>query len=387
MLPVLGAFRPVASCAGKFQGNGRGVELSGVRIHVVKPEELEEGETEAWRELRAKTGMPANPFMEPEFTLAVGRVRPDARVAVLREDGEPAGFFPHERGPLGHGRAIGLGVSDCQGAILRPGLEITARELLRACRLSAWEFDNLEAGQPLFSPGAAEEFASPVIDVGTGYEVYEEGLRARSPKFLKTTLAKERRLGRQAGEVRFVFDERDPAALRRLMEWKSAQYRRTGRRDRFAKDWISTLVRDLHETRTPGCSGVLSVLYAADRPVAAHVGLRSRTVLSCWFPAYDPEFAKYSPGLILHLRMAESAAAEGIGMLDLGRGDAEYKDALRTCELLVQEGSSVRPGPRAALYRISREPGRRAHSFVRSRPRLAGYGRSALNRLARLRGH
>jgi CelD/BcsL family acetyltransferase involved in cellulose biosynthesis len=361
--------------------------LSGVRIRVLKPDELGDEEAEAWRELRAKSGAPANPFMEPEFTLAVGRVRPAARVAVLWEDGEPAGFFPYEQGPLGHGRAIGLGVSDSQGAVLRPGLTIATRELLRACALSAWEFDNLEAGQGVFQPDAAEEFASPVIDVGAGYAAYEEVLRAQSPKFLKTTLAKERKLGRQVGEVRFVFDERDPAALRTLMEWKSAQYRRTGRRDRFAREWISTLVRLLHETRTPGCSGVLSVLYAADRPVAAHFGLRSSTVLSCWFPAYEPEFAKYSPGLILHLRMAESAAAEGIGMLDLGRGAAEYKDALKTGELRVYEGSSVRPGARAALYWLSREPARRAHSFVRGRPRLAEYAQKTLNQIGSLRGN
>lgn len=210
-------------------------------------------------------------------------------------------------------------------------------------------------------------------------------LRAQSPKFLKTTLAKERKLGRQAGTTRFVFDERDPDALRTLMEWKSAQYRRTGRRDRFAKEWINTLVRRLHELRSPGCSGVLSVLYAGERPVAAHFGLRSPTVLSCWFPAYDPEFAKYSPGLILHLRMAEAAAAAGIGMLDLGRGAAEYKDALKTGELTVYEGSVVRTGVRAGLYWLSREPSRRAHSFVRNRPALAARGRRTLNRLARLR--
>ncbi|MER6998665.1 GNAT family N-acetyltransferase [Streptomyces sp. NPDC000410] len=355
-------------------------------MHVVKAAELDEGESESWRELRAKSGAPANPFMEPEFTVAVGRVRPrSARVAVIEDDGAVAGFFPYENGPLGHGRAIGLGVSDCQGAVLRPGLRLTARELLGACALSAWEFDNLEAGQGLFVPDSAEEFGSPVIDVGEGYAAYEERLREQSPKFFRTTSAKERKLGRQAGDLRFVFDERDPAALRTLMEWKSAQYRRTGRRDRFAQEWINALVRGLHDTRAPACSGVLSVLYAADRPVAAHFGLRSRTVLSCWFPAYDTEFAKYSPGLILHLRMAEAAAADGIGVLDLGRGAAEYKDALKTGELRVHEGSSTRPGPRAALYWLSREPARRAHSYVRNRPRLAAYAQKTLNHIGRFR--
>lgn len=240
----------------------------------------------------------------------------------------------------------------------------------------------------MFVPDSAEAFDSPVIDIGQGYEAYEAVLRAGSPKFFRTTTAKERRLARQAGEVRFVFDERDPAALRTLMAWKSSQYRRTGRRDRFAKEWIGTLVRQLAADRpdhAPGCSGVLSVLYVADRPVAAHFGLRSRTVLSCWFPAYDTDFAKYSPGLILHLRMAEAAAGAGIGLLDLGRGAAEYKDALKTGELRVYEGASVRRGPRAALYRLSREPSRRAHSFVRDRPKLAGYAQRALRQVGRLR--
>ncbi|MER5884717.1 GNAT family N-acetyltransferase [Streptomyces sp. NPDC001941] len=356
-----------------------------VRVRVVRPGELTEGETEAWRELRAKSGQPQNPFMEPEFTLAVAAVRPGARVAVVVEDGEPAGFFAYETGGLGHGRAIGLGVSDCQGAVLRPGLALGTRDLLRACALSAWEFDNLEAGQPLFAPHAAEEFASPVVDVGEGYPAYERELRARSPKFLRSTLAKERRLGERSGGLRFVFDERDPAVLRTLMEWKSAQYRRTGRRDRFAQDWISGLVRDLHGSRVPGCAGTLSVLYAGGAPVAAHFGLRSRTVLSCWFPAYDPAHARFSPGLVLHLRMAEAAAEAGIGMLDLGRGAAEYKDALKTGELRVGEGAAVRAGVRAGLWWLGHEPARRAHSFVRGRPRLAGYAQRALSRVGRIR--
>ncbi|WP_078966234.1 GNAT family N-acetyltransferase [Streptomyces sp. WM6378] len=353
---------------------------------MARPGDLNAGELEVWRELRAKSQTPENPFMEPEFTLAVGRVRSSARVAVVYEGGEPSAFFPYEKGKLGQGRAIGFGVSDCQGLIGRVELGLERDELMRACGLSSWEFDNLEAGQSLFAPDAAAEYASFVIDVGAGYEAYETILRRQSPKFFKTTTAKERRLGRQAGEVRFVFDERDPAALARLMEWKSAQYRRTGRRDRFAQEWINTLVHQLAHTRAPGCSGVLSVLYAGDKPVAAHFGLRSRTVLACWFPAYDPEFAKFSPGLVLHLRMAEAAAAGGIGMLDLGRGAAEYKDALKTGEIPVYEGASTRPGAGAVLHWIGREPSRRAHGFVRKRPRLAEFAQRSLKRAGRLRG-
>ncbi len=227
-------------------------DLPGKRVLVLRPDELSPNDQKMWREIRTESGAPANPFLDPAFTTAVGRVRPGARVAVLQDDGSPVGFFPYERGPLGQGRAIGLGVSDSQGAVLRPGIRLDARRLLRSCALSSWEFDNLEAGQGLFVPHAAEELASPVVDLAEGFERYTRRLRAKSPSFLRQTLAKERRLARQVGEVRFVYDADDPAALRALMGWKSAQYRRTGRRDRFAQDWITRLVGLLGRSEEPG---------------------------------------------------------------------------------------------------------------------------------------
>lgn len=149
---------------------------------MVRPGELGAGDIETWREIRAKSGAPAHPFMEPEFALAVGRVRPGARVAVISdESGGTAGFLPFERGWLGRGRAVGLGVSEVQGAVLRPGFAPEAGEVLRGCGLSAWEFDNLEEGQVLFEPAAARSYASYVIDVGDGYDSYEKALRAVSP--------------------------------------------------------------------------------------------------------------------------------------------------------------------------------------------------------------
>jgi CelD/BcsL family acetyltransferase involved in cellulose biosynthesis len=355
------------------------------RILVLRPDELTSNDHKMWREIRTESGAPANPFLDPVFTTAVGQVRPGSRVAVLEEDGSQVGFFPYERGLLGQGRAIGLGVSDSQGAVLRPGIRLDARRLLRACALSSWEFDNLEAGQALFAPHAVEELASPVIDLDEGFERYTARLRENSPGFLRQTLAKERRLARQVGEVRFVYDARDPEALRALMRWKSAQYRRTGRQDRFAQEWITRLVGLLGESGEPECRGVLSVLYAAGRPVAAHFGLRSRTVLSWWFPAYDRAYGKFSPGLVLQLRMLEAAAADGVRMVDLGSGPARYKESLKTRDLRVYEGAVVRLGPGGTAYRLAREPARAARRFVRKRPRLAEAAARTLEELGRLR--
>ncbi|WP_180685659.1 GNAT family N-acetyltransferase [Streptomyces gossypiisoli] len=359
-------------------------------LSVYRPGELTGADRAAWTAMQAKAhlhGSPelANPFLAPEFALAVGRCRRGVRIAVVREDGEPAAFFPFQRSAAGVGRAVGLGVSDAQGVVHRPGFTWDARELLRACGLAVWEFDHLVAGQRPFEAHASGTYPSPVIDVDQGFDAYLDRLRGQSPKFTKSTLAKERKLGRDAGEVVYVHDERDPAALRTLMDWKSAQYRRTGRSDRFAHEWITRLVEQLFHTRSAPFAGILSVLYADGRPIAAHFGLRTERVLACWFPAYDPAYSKYSPGLVLHLRMAEAAAADGIACLDLGRGQKEYKDSLKTREIQVSEGWVTRRHPVAFGHRARRTPVRALRNVVVSRPELFEPADKLLKQIGKIR--
>ncbi|MEU6118335.1 GNAT family N-acetyltransferase [Streptomyces sp. NPDC047117] len=359
-------------------------------ISVYRPGELSGAARAAWTAVQSQAhllGAPdlGNPFLAPEFALAVGRCRRGVRIAVIREDGEPAAFLPFHRTALGVGRAIGLGVSDAQGLVHRPGFQWDSRELLHACGLAVLEFDHLVEGQKPFEEHPLQTFPSPVIDVDQGFEAYLGRLRKQSPKFTRTTLAKERKLGRDVGEVRYVHDERDPAVLQTLIDWKSAQYRRTGRSDRFARPWITHLVEQLFHTRTDSFAGVLSVLYAGGKPVAAHFGLRSDRILACWFPAYDPAYAKFSPGLILHLRMAEGAAADGMSHLDLGRGEKEYKDSFKTREIQVSEGWVTRRHPVAIGHRARRAPVKALRNTVVTRPELFEPADRLLKRMGRIR--
>jgi CelD/BcsL family acetyltransferase involved in cellulose biosynthesis len=355
-----------------------------VKISVVHPAELSPAELDRWRRLQDRPEL-ANPFLSPEFAVCVGRVRAGARVALLEDGPVLVGFFPHERGGFGVGRPIGAGLSDCQGLVHAPGLEWDPRALLRACGLAVWEFDHLLAGQRPFAPYHRARRPSPVIDVSDGYDAW---LAARRRAFKQTITAlgrKQRKLDREEGPVRFQFDSKDHQVLDALMRWKSAQYRRTGRSDRFARPATVQLVRDLLQTRAPGCSGTLSVLYAGQRPVAIHFGLRSATTLTCWFPTYDVARSKYSPGLMLYLFMAEAIAAAGLCRLDLGKGDEEYKAVLGNQELLVAEGCVERPAPVAVARRLQQAPRRYATDFVLRRPALRGTARRLLRRVGQLR--
>jgi CelD/BcsL family acetyltransferase involved in cellulose biosynthesis len=132
-----------------------------------------------WRELQGSDATLANPFLCPEFTLAVGRLRHDARVAVLREGQQVVGFFPYERRALRVGKPIGAGLSDCQGLIHAPGLEWDPPALLRSCGLAVWEFDHLLASQAPFAPYHASLEPSPIMDLSAGYAGYLEERRAK----------------------------------------------------------------------------------------------------------------------------------------------------------------------------------------------------------------
>ncbi|MEV0586674.1 GNAT family N-acetyltransferase [Nonomuraea sp. NPDC050310] len=355
-----------------------------MKIRVARPEELSGSELEVWRTLQRAGDELVSPFLCPEFTLAVGRHRDDVRVAVIEDAGQLAGFLPFERHPRGVGKPVGAGLTDAQGAVLAPGFTPDPRLLLKGAGLSVWEFDHLVAGQ--FADAHTSRHASPIMDLRAGYEAYAAEVSRESGKTYRSTLAKQRKLGRDFGEVTHRYGITDVEQLRVLLRWKSEQYRRTGRSDRFAKPWIVALVEDLLATQTPGFAGVLDLVYVAGVPVVGHFGLRSENVLAGWFPAYDPAFSRYSPGLVHHLAMAREAAAHGIQVIDLGRGAKEYKDKLKTGELVVAEGRLARRTPAAALHWLGSAPVRTARNTVLAHSALRVPADRLLKRYGRLRG-
>ena len=356
-----------------------------MQIAVVRPDELGAGEIDAWHAMQDRDELLANPFLCPEFAITIGRFRPGARVAVLSDGTGPAGFFPFERGRLGGATAIGMGLSDCQGLVHAPGAEWDAAELLRACGIAAWHFDHLVAGQRPFARFQAATAASPVMDLAGGFAGYAARSTDRSPRFWKDLGRKTRKLEREAGGLKLSVDAADASDLRVLMRWKSEQYQRTGRPDRFDQPWVVSVVEHLMAYRTGPFRGVLSVLYAGGSPVAGHFGVAYGGVLAEWFPAYDTEFARYSPGLIQLVRMAEEAEAIGVRAIDLGKGQMRYKEELKSYDLTVAEGTVLRPSALAALHWAKAAPPRWAVRQIRKHPPLFSAADRVLKGMGRAR--
>jgi CelD/BcsL family acetyltransferase involved in cellulose biosynthesis len=352
---------------------------------VCTPAELGPAEIAQWRAWQRQDARFVSPFLSPEFAVVLGRHRPDTRVAVLEEGSKTVGFLPYHRRPLGLGLALGHGIADRQGLVHAPGLDWTPTELLARCGLSVWEFDNLLLQQrDAFQPRYAVAEPSPFIDLSVGWTHWLQAKRAASGA-VKEVQRKHRKILRDFGDVTFEYDSKDPEHRKLLMRWKSEQYRRTGRFDRFARAWFVAAFSEVTALATADFEGVMSVLSVDGRPIAIQQVLHANGVLSHWFPAYDVRFRQYSPGLVCMLEFLRVAAERGVKEVDLGKGYGDYKEILKDGQHTVVEGWVERPSALATLRRWQQGPQRRLLGFVLARPRLRRLAREALKGVGRLR--
>jgi CelD/BcsL family acetyltransferase involved in cellulose biosynthesis len=296
-----------------------------MKATVVPPAELGPLERERWASLGLAPAL-GSPFLSAEFARIIGELRPDARVAVF-DDGHTAGaFLAFQVDGEGVGRPIGATIADAQAVMCDPDWDFDAREIVAAAGLSCWHFDHLVLSQQPFAPYYRQRHRAPLVDLRAGHEHFLGEVRAHSRDLLAQVGRRRRKLEREVGPVVCEWQSSQPGDdLMQLEQWKSDQYARDQTWDRFAAPWIAEAVRRLVPSRDPACTGVLTALRAGDRLVAAHFGLLGADRLSWWFPAYDPEFARYSPGLILLLSLIAAAAERDVPVIDLGRGEHGYK--------------------------------------------------------------
>src|SRR5258707_11543219 len=114
-----------------------------MRVLLIHPSELGSSEVRAWRAMQQATPSLNNPFLSPEYAMAVGSLRSGSRVAVLTEGSATIGFFPFEKRRFRIGVPISGWLSPYQGVIHAPDAEWNISQLMAGCCLAAWKFDNL----------------------------------------------------------------------------------------------------------------------------------------------------------------------------------------------------------------------------------------------------
>lgn len=327
-----------------------------LRVSVISAREIDSTHAARWARFQEADVTLASPFCRPEFAQAVAAVRDDAYVGILETDGEVGGYFPFQRSRLPAGIPIGGDRSNCQAVIADPNLDWEPQQIIRGCGLKVWDFHHLVASQPQWAPYYAKIGSAPYLNLSEGFDGYAARLERTGSKVIPRLREKRRRIEREVGQLRLEAQSGDPKVLRTLLEWKSQQLRETGNVDRFALRWNTALLERVHTCATPGFQGMLSALYAGDQIAAVAMCLRSYDVCYWWFPTYNRKLSKFSPGLLLLLKLAESSASLGLRVIDLGKGEALYKHRLATSTVELAQGSVVVPsvfGWMARLWKLS----------------------------------
>jgi CelD/BcsL family acetyltransferase involved in cellulose biosynthesis len=325
-----------------------------MRCTVVHGTELTDETAGRWSGLQQANPMLASPYFCADFTRAVAAVRDDVRVVIVEDGREVVACFPFQRNAFGQGRPVAGPLSDYQGVISASNEGWSAAEIVRGAGLSSWQFDHLLCAQTPFAAYHTSVAESPLMDLSRGYASYVEERRAAGSKQIRSLGTLRRKFEREVAPLRFEMRTTDAATLTTLLRWKSEQCRASGGVDVFGARWTNELVERLMHTESEDFAGVLSALYAGEELVAAHFGMRSRTVWHYWFPSYNEQFSKYSPGLLLLLEMAEASETLGIRSIDLGKGSSFYKDRLKSCSVPIAEGCIELPSVASSLRRWRR---------------------------------
>jgi len=312
-------------------------------VETLHPRALASADVRMWRDMAAAEPAFSSPLLGPDFARAVGAVRDDTRVAVIRRRGETLGFLPHHRRPGHLARPIGSPLSDYHALVSRPDAGLNGADVLRAAGLTAFRYTGLIDPHGVF--GQTEMKTAHVIGLAqTDAEAYLEAVRAASPKKIKNWRRLDNKLEREMGPIRLVAADPSREAFDQLLAWKREQLARTGVHDFLRPDWTRGLMLDLFQKRDGPFQGLMINLYAGDQLVSGHFGVRLDGVYHPWIASTNPAYAEWSPGQIFFMRAIAAMPGLGLERYDLGPGHDHYKGAYALSQIQIGDGTATASG-------------------------------------------
>lgn len=306
--------------------------------------DLTQDDVQRWNAWAAPAGQLVSPYLLHDFAASVDAVRDDVEVAVIRDGAKIVGYFAHHTAKGGTVRPVGAPMSDYQGVVTAPGVTVNPGDLLAACGACVLVYDNwyrgAAGGEGLFR----DRSGSAICDLSGGPDAYFDAQRSLHRDHFRKLDRRRRNAEAQFGPMRVVLGDPGGHHFHTLAAWKSAQYRATGKLDVLAVPWARQLLRNLGRQEGSPFGTLTAAVYFGDHLAAIETGLLAGGVYHSWFPAYDPAFAKFSPGLLLIHGIAESAPTLGITRMDLGRDGTHYKKYYASYEIPLEAGRVLSPG-------------------------------------------
>jgi len=396
-LPPATAHRPLPATASRFPR--RAARLEPAFAHVETFETLAAAR-DAWTRLARYA--PASAYQSFDFARiwseTVGAARGLAPLIVVARDaaGEPTALLPLVRRSWGPVRiAVFLGGKDANFGmgLFHPDAEWSpqaVRALLgAAARAASLRVDAfLLANQPREWQGAPNPMASAKGQPSPSF-AYKSALPAsfaawRDAHASKEAQKKQRKKLKRLEALGPLAYRRaaDPAEAERILAafeaQKSARMRELGVGDAYgaaeARECLARLARCGLDEGAPRLE--LHALTLGERIIATFGGLAAGDRLSGLFLSYeaDPEIARSSPGELLVHAVVENAVARRLRTLDLGVGEARYKnEACEATEELFDSAHAVTPlGAAAAVAYLAKQ---RLKRRIKQSPRLFALSR------------
>jgi CelD/BcsL family acetyltransferase involved in cellulose biosynthesis len=310
-----------------------------MKATAIRPVELTQEQILIWRQYQQQHPMTLSPFFSPEYIQAVSSARRDIEIGIVETDGQIAGFFPFQRTSWNIATPVGGRICDFSGILMRSDIEWRPDILLRRLRLRAWKFTNAPADMHVLQSHHDTRSEAPCLDLSGGFNGYCEERTQSGSALISEIRRKSRNLQRDHGQLRVVLNTTDQSVMDALLRWKAEQRRKTNSSDVLSLNWVLRTLDYLRAIQRKEFAGMLSVLYAGEQMAAIHLGMRSSAVLHYWFPTYNIELGKYSPGSILLLETARMLSEQGLQRIDLGRGGEHYKGRFESARLQIARGS------------------------------------------------
>jgi CelD/BcsL family acetyltransferase involved in cellulose biosynthesis len=197
---------------------------------------------------------------------------------------------------------------------------------------------------------------------------WDEAYRARTSSRTRNLHQRRHRQLARLGRMDMRL-ARSPEELRDALEvtFRLHTLRWRGRPDRsgFATEAGQAFHRSLLDRLAPFGIPRITTLHLDGRPIAFLYAFVVRDTMFVFRLAFDPAFARYSPGMVTNLAAMEDAARDGVTVVDFLPGDERYKLELATEVENVYMGVGLPRGPRGRAGMILASASRRARSRLK----------------------
>ncbi|MFC1510456.1 GNAT family N-acetyltransferase [Candidatus Omnitrophota bacterium] len=293
-----------------------------MRVNVIPITELSDEDKQKWLNIQASNPNILGPCFHPDLYLSVSEFIPNIYVALLYEGNSLVGFLPYLKDEEQSTARI-IEFCDYQAIIGSTSHKWDMNDIFKKVGLKTWQFRALTNFENIkLDKKSSEKMESVLVDLTDGFEKYLEDQKQKHKKSgFKEILYKQRLIERKIGPIRYVSDCKDKEVLNSMLRWKIDRHNRDA-------DWIKLatgMLDRIFYLKNSTLSGVLSALYAGDALIGATFCIRSQGIMQGWINSFNPEFSKYSPGLLLVYYQIAELQTLNCNILDFGPGKGQYK--------------------------------------------------------------